>query len=151
MAEAWVAWEVGEGLAQLLRYLIRLDAKVLERLLGNATWLLHQRAQQVLDVEVGVLVRANDAIGLRKRGLRRGAEAIDVIPGLWLDIAGAYIAGVDWLEKGFEGSVWDAQCAAGFDSPQATVVDPVVDDLPRDLQARGNVVGRVIVDCHDSP
>jgi hypothetical protein len=59
-----------------------------------------------------------------------------------------YITGVDGLKKGFERIVWNAESTASFDGAQATVIDPIVDDLAGHMEMRSNIVGGEVIGSH---
>jgi hypothetical protein len=65
--------------------------------------------------------------------------------GLWLNTSGADITRVDRLQEGIQRKGRNAESTPGFDGTQATVIDPIVDNLARDLQARGNLVGGKVI------
>jgi hypothetical protein len=80
-----------------------------------------------------------------------GSEAVDVIAVVWFNAARTNVTGVDGLKEGFERIAWNAESAASFDGAEAAVIDPIVDDLPGDLEVRSNIVGGEVVDSHGLP
>jgi hypothetical protein len=103
----------------------------------------------MFNVQLEMLAGANLAIRRGKGSLCRSGEAIKVVPAVWFNTAQAYISSVDGLEEGFERILWNAQGAASFDSTEAAVIDPIVDDLAGYVEVRSNVVGSEIVGTHD--
>src|ERR1041385_1672785 len=100
-----------------------------------------------LDLEV--LAPANFVTCRLGSCLRRGGEAAEVKRSFWFNTIRTNVAGMDGLKKSFQRRVWNTQGAAGFDCSQATVIDPVVDDLTGDLETRGDIIGSEVIGTHN--
>jgi hypothetical protein len=146
--KVWVAGKPGEGLIQLLRHLMGINPKLLEHLRHNAIGLLHQRQEQVFNFKLDVVAPANFATRRFLGSLNRSSEAVNRKGGVWFNTAGTNITGLDGLKEGFKRRVRNAERTASFDGTQATIIDPIVDDLTGNLQVRSNIVGGKVIGSH---
>jgi len=149
MLKGWVVGKLRERLIQLLRHLMGINTQLLEHLLQNAIGLLQQRPEHVFNLKLDVLARANFAMRRFRDSLGRSSEAIAVNGPVWFNAARTNVTSMDGLKKGIERIVWNAQSAASFDGAEATIIDPIVDDLAGHVELRSNFVGSKVIGSHE--
>jgi hypothetical protein len=120
----------------------------LEQLLQSAIGLLRQRPEHVFHLNLDVLAPLNFVTRCLRGSLCRSSESVMRDGSLWFNIASTNVTSMDRLKESFKCRVWNAQGATGFDGAQATVIDPIVDDLTGDLEARGNIIGGEVIGSH---
>src|SRR5262245_25201632 len=105
----------------------------------------------MFNIKLEMLAEADLVVRLRKGSLRRSCEAVEVVATLWFNAARANVTCVNRLKKSFQRSVRDAKGAAGFDGVEAAVIDPVVNDLPGNLETRSYVIRSKVISTHVVP
>jgi hypothetical protein len=145
MTNVWVAWKLRERLIQLLRHLMGINTKLLEHLLRNAIGLLHQHPEHVFNLYLDVVAPANFATRRFCCCLRSSSEPVDGKGAFRINAARTDVTSMDGLKEGIERIVWNAEGAPSFDGAQATIIDPIVNDLTGHLQAGSNFVGGKVI------
>jgi hypothetical protein len=97
----------------------------------------------MLDVDLSVVVGANQGVGICKYRLGRQGKLLDRIA-----VARLNFPNIDWLEERVERLARNAQGSACLDRSKATLINPVVHDLAGHFELRGHLIGREILGHH---